>query len=167
VSLVNKQNLTLRARHGYFAPHGESNPESNVEDVAQQEIAQAVFSQTEMQDFPVQSQAKFFSGADGVHLTVVARIEMATLKFRKDQNHNDDNLTVVTAVFDENGNLLDGQWRVIEMTLRDATRERLNKEGLRVKFDFDLHSGRYLVRIVVRDSEGAQMAALNRAVVIP
>ena len=167
VSLVNKQNLTLRARHGYFAPHGESNPESNVEDVAQQEIAQAVFSQTEMQDFPVQSQAKFFSGADGVHLTVVARIETATLKFRKDQNHNDDNLTVVTAVFDENGNLLDGQWRVIEMTLRDATRERLNKEGLRVKFNFDLHSGSYLVRIVVRDSEGAQMAALNRAVVIP
>ncbi len=163
VTLVSKQKWTLQARHGYFAPHGESNPEA----AAKQEIEQAVFSQAEMQDFPVQCQTQFFRGADGVHLTVLARIETNTLKFRKDQDRDGDNLTVVTAVFDENGNLLDGQQRVIEMKLKDATRERLNKEGLKVKSSFDLPPGSYLVRIVVRDSEGAQMAALNRGVVIP
>ncbi len=163
VTLVSKQKWALQARHGYFAPHGESDAAA----VAKEEIEQAVFSQAEMQDFPMQCQTQFFSGADGVHLTVQARIETNTLKFRKDQNLNDDNLTVVTAVFDENGNLLDGQQRVIEMKLKDATRERLNKEGLKVKSSFNLQPGSYLVRIVVRDSEGAQMAALNRGVVLP
>src|SRR5271157_4578220 len=163
VTLVNQQKWALQARHGYFAPHGEADSEAT----AKEEIQQAVFSQAEMQDFPLQCQTQFFRGADGVHLTVLARIETNTLKFRKDQDHNDDNLTVVTAVFDENGNLLDGQQRVIEMKLKDATRERLNKEGLKVKSSFDLKPGSYLVRIVVRDSEGAQMAALNRGVVIP
>jgi len=163
VTLVNKQKWALQARHGYFAPHGEADSEAT----AREEIQQAVFSQEELGELPMQSQTQFFRNADGAHLTVLARIETNTLKFRKDQNLNDDNLTVVTAVFDENGNLLDGQQRVIEMKLKDATRERLNKEGLKVKSSFDLKPGTYLIRIVVRDSEGAQMAALNRGVVIP
>jgi hypothetical protein len=60
-----------------------------------------------------------------------------------------------------------GWQRVIEMKLKDATRERLNEEGLKVKSSFNLPPGSYLVRIVVRESEGTQMAALNRGVVIP
>src|SRR5208283_62484 len=163
VTLVSKQKWALQARHGYFAPHSESDAAV----AAKEEIEQTVFSQAEMQDFPMQCQTQFFSGADGAHLMVLAHIETNTLKFRKDQNLNDDNLTVVTAVFDENGNLLDGRQRVIEMKLKVATRERLNKEGLKVKSSFNLKPGTYLIRIVVRDSEGAQMAALNRGVVIP
>lgn len=163
VTLVNKQKWALQARHGYFAPRGESDAAA----LAKEEMEQAVFSQAEMQDFPVQCLTQFFTGSDGVHLTVLARIETETLKYRRDQNLNNDNLTVVTAVFDENGNMLNGQQRVIEMKLKDATRERLNKEGLKVKFSFGLRSGSYLVRVVVRDSEGAQMAAVNRGVVIP
>ncbi len=163
VTLVNKQKWSLQARHGYFAPRGEA----NLEAAAKQEIEQAVFSQAEMQDFPMQCQTQFFSGSGGAHLTVLARIETDTLKFVKEEDRNADNLTIVTAIFDENGNLVDGQQRVIEMKLKDATRERLNKEGLRVKFGFDLQPGSYLVRIVARDSEGSQISALNRGVVIP
>ena len=162
VTLADKQKWMLQARHGYFALLGESNPE----DAAKQEIEQAVFSQEEMLDFPMQCQTQFFTGADGVHLAVLARIETNTLKFRKNQDRHCDNLTVVTVVFDDNGNLLDGRKRIIEMNLTDATRERLSKDGLRVKSSFTLPPGSYLVRVVVRDSEGAQMAALNRGVVI-
>ena len=104
VTLVNKEKWSVQARHGYFAPHGESNPEA----VAKEEIEQVVFSQAEMQDFPMQCQTQFFSKADGVRLTVQARIETATLRFRKEQNSNDDNLVVVIAIFDKDGNLLYG-----------------------------------------------------------
>jgi hypothetical protein len=115
----------------------------------------------------MQCQTQFFSNADGAHLTVLARIETNSLKFRRAEDRNGDNLTLVTAIFDENGNILKGEQKNIELRLKDATRERLNKEGLKVKSSFDLQRGTYLVRIVVRDSEGAQMAALNRGVVIP
>jgi VWFA-related protein len=148
VAQVNKQKWALQARHGYFAPHGESNPE----DAEKQEIEQGVFSQTEMQDFPTQCQTQSFASADGIHLAVLARYE--------------DNLTIVTAVFDDNGNLLEGRKKIIEMNLTDASRARLNKEGLKVKSSFTLPPGSYLVRIVVRDSEGVQMSALNQPVLI-
>jgi hypothetical protein len=57
--------------------------------------------------------------------------------------------------------------KIIEMQLKDATLERLNRSGVSVKTSFDLQPGTFLVRIVVRDSEGAQLAATNRGVVIP
>jgi hypothetical protein len=38
---------------------------------------------------------------------------------------------------------------------------------LTVKSSFDVKPGKYMVRQVVRDSEGAQMAARNGTVVIP
>jgi hypothetical protein len=53
------------------------------------------------------------------------------------------------------------------MRLRDATLDRLSRSGVSVKSTFDVQPGTFLVRIVVRDSEGAQMAAMNRGVVIP
>lgn len=53
------------------------------------------------------------------------------------------------------------------MRLRDMTLEHLNRFGVSVKSTFDVQPGAFLVRVVVRDSEGAQMAAVNRGVVIP
>jgi VWFA-related protein len=163
VTLVNKQKWALQARHGYFAPRGEANPEA----AAKEEIQQAVFSQEEMRELPIECQAQFFKGADGVHLTVVTHVGTEELKFRKVDGRNQDTLTITTGIFDQNGNMLAGLQRVLDMRLKDVTLERVNKTGLNVKLSFDLQPGTFLVRSVVRDSEGAQMGAANREVVIP
>jgi VWFA-related protein len=163
VTLVNKQKWALQARHGYFAPRGESNPEA----VAKEEIQQAVFSQEEMRELPIECQAQFFKGAEGVHLSVVTHVGTEELKFRKVDGRNQDTLTITTAIFDENGTMLTGLQRLLDLRLKDATLERVNKTGLNVKLSFDLQPGTFLVRTVVRDSEGAQMGAANRQVVIP
>jgi VWFA-related protein len=163
VTLTSKQKWALQARHGYFAPRGES----NLETAAKEEIQQAVFSQEEMHDLPVECRTQFFKGASGVHLSVVAHVVTKELKFRKADERNRDQLTVTTAIFDENGNMLTGKQTVLEMQLKEETLERVNRTGLNVKSSFDLQPGSFLVRIVVRDSEGAQMGATNRGVVIP
>jgi len=163
VTLTGKQKWGLQARHGYFAPHGESNPEV----AAREEIQQAVFSQEELHELPIECQAQFFKGADGVHLSVVTHVGTEELKFRKVDGRSQDTLTITTAIFDQNGNMLSGLQRVLDMRLKDVTLERVNKTGLNVKLSFDLKPGTFLVRSVVRDSEGAQMGAANREVVIP
>jgi VWFA-related protein len=163
VTLVSNEKWALQTRHGYFAPHGESNPEA----VAKEEIQQAVFSQEELREVPVECRAQFFKGADGVHLTVVTHVGTEGLKFRKAEERNQDTLTITTGIFDENGRMLTGLQRVLELRLKDATLERVNKMGLNVKLTFDLQPGTFLVRTVVRDSEGTQMGATNREVVIP
>ncbi len=163
VTLVSKQKWALQARHGYFAPRGDSNPAL----AAREEIQQAVFSQEELHELPVECQAQFFKGTDGAHLTVVTHVGMGELRFRKVDERNQDTLTITTAIFDQNGNMLAGLQRVLDMRLKDATLERVNKTGLNVKLSFDLQPGPFLVRTVVRDSEGAQMGAANLGVVIP
>jgi VWFA-related protein len=163
VTLTGKQKWALQARHGYFAPRGESNPET----AAKEEIQQALFSQEELRELPIECKAQFFKGADGVHLSVVTHVGIGELKFRKVDERNQDTLTITTAIFDQNGNMLAGLQRVLDMRLKDVTLERVNKTGLNVKLSFDLQPGSFLVRTVVRDSEGAQMGATNRGVVIP
>ena len=137
------------------------------EAAAKEEIQQAVFSQDEMRELPIECQAQFFKGGDGVHLSVVTHVGTEELKFRKVDGRNQDTLTITTAIFDQNGSMLSGLQRVLDLRLKDATLERVIKTGLNVKLNFDLQPGTFLVRTVVRDSEGAQMGAANREVVIP
>jgi hypothetical protein len=90
-----------------------------------------------------------------------------SLRFRKAEGRNVDNLTTVVAVFDRDGNLVDGRKKRLELRLRDETLETLARSGVGTRIGFDVKPGTYLVRVVVRDSESAQLSALSRAVEIP
>ena len=103
-------------------------------------------------------------------LTVETHVDVNGLKFRKADDRNRDNLTVVTGLFDENGRYVKGTERTMDMRLRDQTLESaraLGALGLNVKESFDLAPGRYSVRVVVRDSEGRSITAQNAGVEIP
>lgn len=164
VSLKGMQKLTVQARRGYYAPRTLKNPE----EAAKEEIQEAVFSQEEIRDLPVELQTQFFRrDATAARLSVLAHVDLKGLKFRKIEDRNHDNVTLATAIFDENGNFVVGGEKVLEMKLRDATLERLDRTGVTVKSSFDVKPGNYLVRLVVRDKEGELMAARNGAVVIP
>lgn len=164
VSFTRKTNYQIQARHAYFAPRHVVDPV----EAAKQEIQEAIFSQDEIRDLPVDLHTQFFkTTASDAKLAVVTHVDVKGMRFRKADGRNQDNLTVATAIFDENGNYITGAEKIIEMKLRDTTYDRLTQSGLNLKSSFDLKPGSYLVRQVVRDSEGAQLAARNGAVVIP
>jgi VWFA-related protein len=164
VTLTNKQKYSIQARRGYYAPNKVNDPTEE----AKQEIAEAIFSQDEIQELPLDLQTQYFKVDETqAHLSVVSRIDVKNVHFRKADGRNYDNLTVATAIFDENGNYVTGGEKILEMRLLDTTVTRLSHTGLTMKSSFDIRPGRYLVRQVIRDSEGAQMAARNGAIVIP
>jgi hypothetical protein len=164
VSLTAKQKFTIQARHGYYAPRTLKTPE----ETAKQEIQEAVFSQEEIRDLQIGLQTQFFrKDQEQVRLSVLAHLDLKSLKFRKVEGRNHDDLTLATVIFDQNGNFITGGEKVLEMKLRDATLERLDRSGITVKSSFDVKPGTYLVRLVVRDKVGELMAARNGAVVIP
>lgn len=164
VSLAGKQKFTVQARRGYYAPRNIKNPE----EAAKEEIQEAVFSQEEIRDLPVELQTQFFRrDATAARLSVLAHVDLKGLKFRKVEDRNHDDITLATVIFDENGNYVAGGEKILEMKLRDATLQRLDRSGITVKSSFDVKPGNYLVRLVVRDREGELMAARNGAVVIP
>jgi len=164
VSLSTKEKFNVQARHGYFAPRSASDPVQ----IAKEEMQQALFSQEEILDIPVDLQTQYFKNDQvGARLSVLTRLDVKSVRFRKVLDRNNDQLTIVTGIFDENGQYVAGVEKIIEMKLRNTTYERLTHSGLTVKSSFDVKPGTYLVRLVVRDAEGAQMAARNGAVVIP
>jgi len=164
VSLTNKEKLNIQARHGYFAPRSIADPV----EATKEEIREALFSQEEIRDMRVELQTQFFKKDEAeARLAVLTHLDVKGIRFKKAEGRNNDTLTIVTGIFDENGNYITGGEKIIELRLRDTTYDRLSRSGFIVKSSFDIKPGTYLVRLVVRDNEGAQMAARNGAVVIP
>jgi hypothetical protein len=164
VSLTSKQKYTLQARHGFYAPRTIADPA----EAAKQEIQDALFSQDELLEFPLDFHTQFFKVDPATaKVAVVAHLDIKGLPLRKDAGRNNDRLTIMTGFFDENGQYVTGVQKIVDMKLRDTTYEQLKRMGLNLKTSFDIRPGTYLVRVVVRDSEGAQMAARNGSVVIP
>ncbi len=158
------EGLSVQARRGYFAPKHEIDPA----EAAKQEISEALFSRDELLDIPVEIHTQFFKSSDfEAKLAVVAHVDMKGIRFQKAEGRNRNTLTIVSALFDRNGNYVVGTTKTLEMRLKDPTLENVLKSGLNVKTSFDVTPGTYAVRLVVRDAEGQMMAARNGAVQIP
>jgi len=164
VTLTSKEKYTIQARQGYFAPlHGDSPA-----DAAKRDIEDAVFSQEEQHGLPVDLQTQYFkTDTANAKLAVMARVDLAHIRFVKSAGRNQDDLTIVAALFDRNGNFIAAEQRVLQMKLRDETLARLSRSGVTVRTNFDVKPGDYVVRLVVRDSSAALLSAENGVVEIP
>jgi VWFA-related protein len=157
------QKWTVQARHGYFAPRKANSPEQT----AEQEIDEAVYSQEVLRQLPLECQTQIFKTEKGSHLTVIARVDARSLKFSKVEDRNNDQLKIVMALFDNNGGFLSGKERNLNLQLKDVTLAAIYKTGIRVKFEFEVPPGTFTLRVVARDSEGAQLGATSHGVVVP
>jgi VWFA-related protein len=164
VSLVNPAGFTIQARRGYFAPKASV----DVATKAKEEIEQAVYSQDELKELPINVHTQFFKVNEAeARLAVLTHLDLSSVRFRKEQDRHLNKLTFLTVLFDRDGKYVVGKEKVVEFRLRDATLARLNQTGITLKMEFDLKPGTYLVRQIVRDSEAGQLSGLNRTVEIP
>jgi VWFA-related protein len=164
VKMLTKEKYTVQARRGFFAPkHGKTPDE-----LAKQDIEDAVFSQEEQQGLPVQLNLQYFKVDEAnAKLAVLTHVDLNQVRFERADDRNSDNLTIVAALFDRNGNFIKADQKTLEMHLKDTTLEKLHRSGLTVKSNFDVKPGGYMVRLVVRDSKDSQIASRNGVVDIP
>ena len=164
ISLVNPAGFTIQARRGYFAPKASV----DVATKAKEEIEQAVYSQDELKELPINVHTQFYKVNEAeARLAVLTHLDLSSVRFRKEQDRHLNKLTFLTVLFDRDGKYVVGKEKVVEFRLRDATLARLNQTGITLKMEFDLKPGTYLVRQIVRDSEAGQLSGLNRTVEIP
>ena len=164
VTLTTKERVNIQARRGFYAPkHSVS-----VAEAAKQDIEDALFSQEEQHGLPVELHTQYYKvDSANAKLAVMTRVDIAHMRFEKTEGRNQNNLTIVAALFDRDGNIVTGIEKNVEMHLLDATLQRLSRTGLTVKTSFDVKPGDYVVRLVVRDSNAAQLSAENGVVEIP
>jgi VWFA-related protein len=164
VALTSKEKYSIQARSGFYAPKKVETPA----DAVKQEIEEAVLSQEEQHGLPIQLHTQYYKvDATDAKLAILAHVDIGRIRFDKLDGRNKNDLTIVAALFDRNGNFVTATEKVLEMRLRDTTLERLSHTGVTVKTSFDVKPGAYLVRLVVRDSQAAQLSAENGVVEIP
>jgi VWFA-related protein len=164
VTLKDRGKYSVQARRGYFAPKHAADPAQE----AKQEIEEALFSQDDAHTLPVQLHTQFFKASEAnAKLTVLAHIDVRRLALKKVDGRNHDELTVVSALFNGNGNLLQGIQKKVTMRIKDETLEKGLGSGITVRTSFDVKPGSYLVRLVVRDAEAQTVSAESDAVRIP
>jgi hypothetical protein len=158
------QGADLQVRKGYYAPKYAA----DAAEQAKQQVEEAFFSRDEVHELPATLLTQYFKADNGdATLSAVAKVDVKQLSFRKEAGRNLDNLTVVTGLFDNDGNFVTGIQKTIEMRLLDDTLEKRVGSGIAVKSSFPVHPGRYVVRMVVRDSEGQMMSSASSLVEIP
>jgi len=163
ITLTSGQKLNLQARRGYYAPKHFA----DANEQAKQEIEDEIFSQEELHNLPVKLRTQFFKASDNdAKLVVLAHVDVQRLRFRKIEGRNDNVLTCVSALFNRNGNLVQGMQKVVTMHWKDETLEHKLASGITLKTSFDVKPGSYLVRLVVRDEQGQLMSAENGSVEI-
>lgn len=163
VTAKGPQKLNVQARKGYYAPKQAA----DASEQARRDIEDEVFSQEELHDIPVQMHTQFFkTSEDDARLAVLVKVDVKHLHYRKAEGRNQNNLTVVSALFDRNGNYVKGNQQLVSMKWKDASLENKLGSGVTLKSSFEVKPGGYLVRLVVRDDNG-QVSAQNGAIEIP
>jgi VWFA-related protein len=164
VTLRNPKGLTVEARPGYYAPNRAVDPAEQ----AKEEIQAAFFSTEDIREIPATMETQFFKTGPGeATVDILARVDVKQLSFKQEEGRNRNDVTVVCGMFDENGNYVSGIQKVLEMNLKDATLATGLANGIAVRSSLTAKPGRYLVRVVVRDSQGQELTALSGAVEIP
>jgi len=161
VTLKNGKGMELQVRKGYYAPKYAANPAEQ----SKQQIEETFFSSDELHDLPAILQTQYFMNDNGdATLSAVAKIDIKKLSYRKDSGRNNNEVTIVTGLFDNDGNYVTGIEKLVTLRLLDDTLEKRAGSGMSVKNSFTVHPGRYMVRMVVRDSEGQTMSAQSSIV---
>jgi len=164
VALATQKGMNLQVRNGYYSAKYSADPKEQIK----QQIEEAFFSRDEIRDLPATLATRYFKLENGdVKLSAVATIDIKKLTFHKEADRNLNDVTVETGIFDEDGNFVTGFEKVVTLKLLDGTLEKLMRSGIGVKSTFTVHPGRYVVRMVVRDTGDQLMAAQSSVVELP
>jgi VWFA-related protein len=164
ISLVNPAGFTFQARRGYFAPKASEDAATR----AKEEIQQAAYSVDDLKELLIDVRTQYYKlNASEARLAVLTHLDMSSVRFRQEKDLHVNSLTFLTVVFDRDGKCVVAKNKQVDLKLRDATIARLAQTGITVKTEVDLKPGTYLLRQIVRDSEGGQLSGLSRTVEIP
>lgn len=165
VELPNFGTYTVQTRRGYFAP-------KRAEDFATvetEELEQAVFSQDDLNALPVRFLGSSFAKANpqATKFSMTVYLDVGALRFHKEDGWNLDEVRLMLALFDVEGNYVTGQTKTLNMKLSDSTLNRLKNTGVTVTTAFTVKPGGYLMREVMLDADSQQLGSCSENITVP
>jgi VWFA-related protein len=164
VKVKDERGFEVQARHGYYAPDHVASSAENFKD----EIHKAVFSREEIHDIPIEMTTELSKISDSeTKLTIVSNIDVTKLHYRVVDGKDTNEIEVVCSLFDRNGNYIEGVSNTVSLRLVDEVLRKRESATVPVRAEFKASPGRYVIRLVARDSEGEMMTAQNGTVEVP
>jgi VWFA-related protein len=164
VEIKKPSGLTVQARRGYYTARYEESPAEQVK----RELEEAFFSGEQIHDLPASMETQFYkTGEDRATVAILAKVDLKQIPFRKEEGRNRNDLTVISGLFNADGDYIEGIQKIVAMRLKDETLAGRMVSGLTVRTTLNVPPGRYGVRLVVRDAEGQRLTAESGAVEIP
>jgi hypothetical protein len=158
VRLTGGNNYSIQARRGYYAPQ-----KLNAKEEVERQIEDDLHSRGEVGNLFLDLQAHSFSiGTERTQIVVTSKVAINNIRFKEVGGKRSDVLRMITAIFDENGNVVTGGEKHLTMDLNEEQYHQLMQVGLTVNSSFDLKPGRYLVRQLIKDTASDETSARNR-----
>ncbi len=146
---VDRPGVSITARKGYFAPKGEE----SFETISRETIRAAMESAQELKDIPVALSFNITHTDTPESLVEVrTRIDVKNIQFRKKENRNQDIFSVVTIVYDNNNQFVDGREARLEFNLTDPHYQEIMKAGLVWAARFKLPADQYTIKTTVQEA---------------
>ena len=162
---------TVQARRGYFAVKQERDELAEKRDQQaeqQDELRQVVASREEFHQLAVDVSTQVEpSTGESKQLTVVIKLDLNSVRFRKEGEQNVNSLVFIAGIYDGNGKWVAGKQKQVGLKLPDDQLQDMRAKGVGVKDTFELKPGTYLLREVVQESEDHHLGAVNREVKVP
>jgi len=164
VKLTVPGRFQIQARRGYFAPsEATRQAESRVD-----RLNDEVLKTDNMEGIPAEVKAqpgRLPSGGTGLQVSL--HVDLRALSLQKSQGRHMDKLTVVSALFNSQGDFVTGEMGVVDMALKNDTLTALSKRGLNTTMVLQAPEGKYRMRLVVEEAGSGKMFAVTRPGDIP
>jgi VWFA-related protein len=173
VKLRNRPDLRVRTRAGYYAPDEKkaqkAGPPETIEARRQREIAQAMSSLLPLKGIPMRMAADYVDlPPDGPRAVLKAHLDVSRVGFERKIDHHSAELDVAGAVFDESGAVvaeIPGETSRLKLPLENFQAYR--QDGLDFEKAIALAPGRYLVKLVARDTASSLLGNAAEWVEVP
>jgi VWFA-related protein len=176
-----RKGYSIQARRGYFVPAvqegvtsvaGESapaaQPEESPEAREEEMIRESLRTKTDRIDLPVDlKMSPSAESGETRELALLTHLVVKPLHFRKDGDHNFNNVAFAVALFDQKDNIVQVKERHAKINVVDAQLPDFFLTGVDVETTFELKPGSYRVRVVVTDAEEHRITAFSRPVEVP
>jgi VWFA-related protein len=164
-----RKGVEVRARRGYYAPSDDAPPVKRLPGALDPELQRVLDSPFEADGISLRATAYTFDETTlGRALSLVAaEVDIQDLAFEEKNGQLEDTLELlIVAQHRESGEYFRYDQK-IEMSLMPGTREKLARTWYPVSREFELPSGGFQARIVVRDLKSGKVGSVVHEFVVP
>ena len=100
-------------------------------------------------------------------VSVVSTVGLKGLPIETEENRMKNLIKLYVVIYDENNHYVDGMEKEMEMNMTNPNYQALLQQGLTSQSEFTVPSGRYTVRVAIRESIGSKAAFVEKTLQVP